>query len=265
MKTMLMTVVALAAASALAAGTNKAAKAVSPAEAKANFAKIYYANTGGRVVKPNSGEGKIVFVNTQRRVAAAKLAEIVGRLKISFAMNIEVRDAASAKLAEFEDLAKRHGGAATFFLVEDGVLPMSLVAYENGWGAVNLAKFAPATDDVQAKRLEAELARTMALTCGVACGMGTAGMMMPVRKSEALDNCELPNERGNQFVTKPVHAYMQNFGVLPLTVTTYRKACAEGWAPEPKDEAQTNLWKRARDTKERGPANALKIKPPSTK
>lgn len=258
-------IVALLAAVGLLAETNIAVKAVNPTEAKANFAKIYYANTGGRVVKPNSGEGAIVFVNSQKQMTAAQIAEVVQRLKISLAMDIKIRVENGIKLEQFESLAKKCGGAATIFLVEDAVLPMSLVAYENGWGVVNLAKFTPAASEVQAKRLEAELARTMALTCGVACGMGTAGLMIPVRKSEALDNCEMPNERGNQFLTKPIHNYMQNFGLLPLTVTTYRKACSEGWAPKPKDEQQTNLWNRVRDAKERGPVNGMKIKPPKTK
>lgn len=241
------------------ASTNETADA--KAAFKENFQKKYYENTGGRVVKPNSGEGKIVVYNAQSKIEEKALASILDDLTKAFGMRIEVKAGANPAFDKLDEYAKATGGAATIFLVDTATFPMSLVAFESGWGLVNLGKFGAAETAVQASRVERELARTLALTCGISYAMGTSTLMIPIRKSEALDNVELPNERGNPMITGPIHKYMLNFGVSPVTVVTYRKACVEGWAPAPTNDVQKALWDKARSEKERGPTNAIKILP----
>ena len=235
------------------------------AEAKAKyqeeFAKKYYANTGGRVVKPDSGEGKIVFYNAQSKIPEATLKAVLDHMTITLAVRMELVKGEPISIDAFDGVAKKSGGGATIFLLDSATLPLSLVAYENGWGMVNTAPLAASPADKLAERTEKELTRTVGLTCGLAGGMGAASLMIPVRKIEALDNCELPMERGNNMVTGPIHRYLLNFGVTPVTVATYRKACTDGWAPKPKDDAQRALWESTQEKKERGPVNGIKITP----
>lgn len=250
---------------ALAATTLFAADAPNDAEARAKyqaeFAKKYYANTGGRVVKPDSGEGKIVIYNAQTKIAEEELNKIAGHMTITLAVRFEVVKGEPLALDAFEGAAKKFGGGATIFLVDSPTLPLSLVAYENGWGMVNAALLASSPADKLAERTEKELTRTVGLACGLAGGMGAASLMIPVRKMDALDNVELPMERGNNMVTGPIHRYLLNFGVTPVTVATYRKACSDGWAPKPKDDVQRALWESTQEKKERGPVNGIKILP----
>ena len=230
------------------------------AQRQAEFAKKYYANTGGRVVKPDSGEGKIVVYNAQKKIPAEMLKAAADHMTITLAMRFEVQDIEPVAFEGFDATAKKNNGGATIFVVDNSALPLSLVAYENGWGMVNAALLAGSPAEKVAERTEKELTRTTALVCGIASG-STGSLMMPVRNVDALDNCELPTERGNPMVLGPIHKYMLNFGVTPVTVATYRKACSDGWAPKPKDDAQRALWESTQERKERGPVNGLKILP----
>lgn len=260
MKVLLTASLALAAIIAIAQEPSAETAAEAKARRQAEFAKKYYANTGGRVVKPDSGEGKVVVYNAQTKIPEATLLAAVEHMTIALAVRMELAKGEPLAMEAFDDAAKKSGGAATLFLVDSPSLPLSLVAYENGWGMVNAAPLAAPPAERLAERTEKELTRTMALTCGLASG-SAGSLMMPVRKVEALDNCELPTERGNPMVQSPIHKYLLNFGVMPVTVATYRKACSDGWAPKPKDDAQRALWESTQEKKERGPVNGIKILP----
>lgn len=255
----LLAVAAAVAVPLLAADAPKDAEA--KAAYQAEFAKKYYANTGGRVVKPDSGEGKVVVYNAQSKISDETLKQVIDHMTITMAVRFEVVKGEPVSIDGFDATAKKSGGGATIFLVDSPTLPLSLVAYENGWGMVNAAPLATSQADKLAERTEKELTRTFGLTCGLAGGMGAATLMIPVRKVEALDNCELPMERGNNMITGPIHRYLLNFGITPVTVATYRKACSDGWAPKPKDDAQRALWESTQEKKERGPVNGIKILP----
>lgn len=260
MKFLTIITTALTATIAFAQANPDVAAAEAKAQRQAEFAKKYYANTGGRVVKPDSGDGKVVVYNAQSKIPEATLKTALEHMTITLAVRLEFTKGEPITLEAFDETTKKLGGAATMFLVDSPSLPLSLVAYENGWGMVNAAILATSPTDKLAERTEKELTRTMALTCGLAAG-NAGSLMMPVRKVDALDNCELPNERGNPMVQGPIHKYLLNFGVLPVTVATYRKACADGWAPKPKDDAQRALWESTLEKKERGPVNGIKILP----
>ena len=51
----------------------------------------------------------------------------------------------------------------------------------------------------------------------------------------------------------------------PAIVSTYLKACEEGWAPTPTNEYQKAIWEQVKADKERGPTNPIKIPMPKKK
>jgi hypothetical protein len=59
--------------------------------------------------------------------------------------------------------------------------------------------------------------------------------------------------------------YLKSLGVTPAEMTTYRKACREGWAPAPTNDIQKAIWEQVKADKERGPTNPLKISMPKRK
>lgn len=219
------------------------------AENLARFKQKYYENTGGKVVNPRSGDGKIAFVNAQARISKEDLSSIVEELSMSFSLWMSVTEGEKPTLETIAAAAEKTGGATTVFIVDDPVLPMSLVAYEARWAIVNVAKVADeAAPDKFSERLHKELARSFALVSGVAYGVGTAGLMGPVKVPSGLDLCNLP-ERVNPNLYTPVHKYLANFGVMPTEVATYRKACKDGWAPAPTNDVQKAIWDKEQGKK----------------
>ena len=57
---------------------------------------------------------------------------------------------------------------------------------------------------------------------------------------------------------------IQNMKILGITqnkMTTYKKACEEGWAATPTNAYQKAIWDRFKAEKERGPSSPIQIKP----
>lgn len=223
-----------------------------PIKSKRDFERKYYVNTGGRVIKPNSGRGEIVIYNAQHRFPQTFIKSIAENITITLAMRISVKNEAYRDiipLETFSAIAQELGAGATIFLIDNPALPLSLVAYENGWSAVNVSLLAKSPKDKIKTRTEKALTRAICLMCGLASYSGATSLMLPVRNVDALDTVELPSERGNPLIRTPLHKYMLNFGVTPVTITTYRNACFEGWAPMPEDDVQRALWTAAQQKK----------------
>ena len=36
--------------------------------------------------------------------------------------------------------------------------------------------------------------------------------------------------------------YLKGYGITPKAYSTYKKACEEGWAPQPVNDAQRKIW-----------------------
>lgn len=219
---------------------------------KNELALKYYINTGGRVIKPASGKGEIIIYNTQKRLPQDFVEDIADHITVILAMRVSVKNATyqeTMPLETFSVIAQELGVGATIFLIDDPALPLSLVAYENGWSAVNVSLLAKSPKDKIKTRTEKALTRAICLVCGLASYSGATSLMLPVRNVDALDTVELPSERGNPLIRTPLHKYMLNFGVAPVTITTYRNACSEGWAPMPKDDVQKALLEAAQQKK----------------
>ena len=252
MKKLALVIVLCASALAMAAEAPSPRKELTPEQKAENLARIkqkYYENTGGRVVNPMSGSGKIVFVNAQARLSAADVTAIVDELAMGFSLRMSVVAGEKPTFETISTVAETSGGATTIFIVDDPVLPMSLVSYEARWAIVNVAKIADeAAPEKFNERIHKELARSFALVSGVAYGVGTAGLMGPVKVPSGLDLCNLP-ERVNPNLYTPIHKYLANFGVMPTEVATYRKACKDGWAPAPTNDVQKAIWDKEQEKK----------------
>ena len=48
---------------------------------------------------------------------------------------------------------------------------------------------------------------------------------------------------------QPMMRHLPTIGVLQDKMTSYRKACQEGWAPAPTNEYQKAVWEQERGTK----------------
>lgn len=207
-------------------------------------AELLYMRTGGRVAKPGSGEGKIVFFNAQTLWDSKKVEVYANNLSIFFQVRIEVVKAEISDFAVLDKAKKDAKAAVAILLVDKPGHPRSLVNYEDNWGIVNLNSFQTEAKDLDA-RMKKVIFRTLALTCGLADAQSIGSLMYPAKDDEAFDELYFP-DRPLPNLMIPIIGHLQRLGMKLMTVKTYREACQEGWAAAPKDGYQKAIWEKVR-------------------
>lgn len=249
--------IAILCMAAMMAGTGLAAKpenlTAEEKEAKRAAAKERMMQmTGGLVEK--AGEGRIVIVNRQRKIADGSVRERVDTLKNVIRVNIElVADARPEGGLDVAKLGVPEGAQAAMYVVDDPSLPMSLVAAEAGWGVLNVNRLD------KGKRFKTEFNRVATMTFGAGVSQFKGSTMQTVRGPADLD--KLMSEGFTFDAVSTMMRNLQNVGVTQTKRSTYKKACEEGWAAEPVDSYQRAIWEKVKAEQSEQPSNPLKIKP----
>lgn len=200
---------------------------------------------GGIVEKPYVGK---VFriLNTQSDIAADKLAQITKDIRYAALLPIEcVQGTLSAGECPFkaaDALVATDGVGAGAVIVSDPKLPIELVSPDRKWGILNIA---PLKADNPS--LETFDARFMKVYWGIVArtlGAGTSSypgcVIVPFSDMKGLDAIKATRpcpEPYNKMIDT-ANAY----GIKIITITSYRTACQQGWAPPPKDDVQKKIW-----------------------
>ena len=236
-----LSIAAAAAGAALAEGVS-----VTAAAPRRGVPEAVMKKTGGIVEK--QGEGKVVVVNCQDVVGEALVAERAARLEKLLKCAFEVRRGTW-------DVAAQKPRDANFaiFLVDAPGLPMSLVAAESGWGMVNTSGLA------EGGRFSKQLTRVFALTVGAMCSRNIHSPMQPVSSVEQLDGVKSDDIMRDMIDS--IRLNMKARGMTPARISSYRKACEEGWAPAPTNEYQKAIWDKVHVM----PTEPIKIKPETKK
>jgi len=235
MKRLLMTLAAVCAGTALSMdpGTPKA-------PARHNMPEAVLSKTGGIVEK--KGEGKVVVVNCQDLVAEPLIAERAARLGRLMKCGFEVRRGTWSISA-----GRPSDANFAIYVVNDPTMPMSLVATEAGWGAINTAGL-----DV-GDRFSKQLTRVFALTVGGMNSRNVHSPMRPVTSAEQLDDVKSDDIMIDMIDALRIN--MKAHGMTQTRIASYRKACQEGWAPAPTNEYQQAIWDKVHTI----PKNPMKI------
>ena len=235
-------------AAATLAASSYAKEVVSPEELAARKAERQAEvdrRTGGRIVKPGTQQGEIVYANCQSRIPKAWIDESIAYFSRETKFKISYRDGSA-----FDLKSPKIEGNATLFIIDDEGLPAILVAPENRWAFVNAAQIAketrPAFFEARAKK---ELSRGFAYLCGAANSQYPQALTRGIVSQSDLDrnvDFNLPVD-----VLQRFRGYMETLGVRPAIVSTYKKACREGWAPAPTNEYQKAIWEETRKLPEK--------------
>lgn len=227
----------LAVVAALGAFAVVAADTKTPAEVAADRAKreaATYRMTGGAVRRPDAGKERVVFVDCQKKADAEIIRKSASRLEGQLHFPIDY------ERGTFNLSAPKRVGEAALFVTDDPALPTSLVALEDRWAMVNVAKLAADDAAVTRARLEKELSRIFATLCGGCLSQFQKTLMECVTESRQLD--EYPDWNLPFDTLQKIGKYIKGFGIKPYPPATYYDACCEGWAAKPKDAVQQKIW-----------------------
>ena len=211
--------------------------------------------TGGRIVKPGSRQGVIVFADAQNRIAATNFTMLADSLARGTGYDIRyVKVAAGTKP---QDVCGAQKANLAVVAVDDDESPALVVAPEDGWAAVNVAKTAKGlmTEAARAKFHASRTRKEMLRAYSLLCGGGSSqcpGNAMNCAKQTELDLCgeQIPYDLASNH-----KRYLAELGVTPVVTVPYSKACREGWAPAPTNEYQKAIWDKVHAI----PKNPIKI------
>ena len=221
---------------------------------------------GEDVVKPKSQQGKIVFVNAQSKLPQAEIEIAVAALYKSAKFKFEVTAASDEGKRSIDRAASAcvdFKAQIAVVVVADSDTPAVLVAPEDQWAIVNVAKMdkglspGPLYARLFAARCRKEIIRTFSLLCGGGASQ-FAGNMMSTPSIEELDSVQefIPIDMERRWTD-----YLASHGVKPAYIRTYQQACKEGWAPAPTNDVQKAIWDKVHAM----PTEPIKIKPEEKK
>lgn len=196
--------------------------------------KLMLARGGERIARPGTQKGAITIVNAQTRAADAWIAKTTDGLRRETSFKIDV------KKGSFDLNKPAVEGGATLFIVDDKALPRVLVAPEDRWAMMNVAALADERSAFFEARVQKELSRVFAMMCGGMASNTPISLVGPMPTVASLD--EIPTAKLPLDVLARFNPYMKAYGVTPAEMKSYRKACEEGWAPQPTNSVQKTIW-----------------------
>ena len=215
---------------------------------------------GGLVVANGTFTGKILIADAQERVAHSNAVAVAAALTEASGCNVVAERARTANPAE---VLKGHGADVAVVVVDDKDAPGMLLAPDERWGVVNVAKMVDDLPGARAKakflpsRVRKQVTRAFSVLCG------GASSSFPGNAMNAMSPRELDFAGEGLPIDKvdAIQIAMRRIGITPRRMMTYAKACAEGIAPEPTNDVQRAIWEETH----RIPDKPLEIKFDKTK
>ena len=217
--------------------------------------------TGGLVRDTSVQSGRMIVINSQDAVPNAEFAKPIANLAGFLRTKIDIVEGAAPAMP-FDSaayLAARNANAVVFLVATNG-LPALVVAPEDRWAVVNVARLGNENLSI---RTQKELLRGFAFICGGAATSFRQTLVSPITSPADLDQvmgAQLPIDSLNA-----IAQYLPGIGVKPYREASYRRAVREGWAPPPTNDVQKAIWDKVKADKERGPTNPILIPPPNAK
>ena len=247
---------------AIAAGVASLADDASVKKAQQREAMLRH--TGGLV--KIKGKGKFGILDLQRRIDVKVCEAEAAALAQTLRVTVEARRGdCGFSVADAARLLADNAFNAAVIVIADEKLPMSLAAVEQHWTAVNVAALAvdsPSPEKL-VLRVRKEIQRAATLAYGGICSQYKSSPMQNISTAADLD--KVIGEVMTFDAVGAIHKNMEKLGVTQSRLTTYKKACEEGWAQPPTNDYQTAIWNQVKADKERGPSKPLTIAPPAKK
>ena len=197
--------------------------------------------SGGRVVKPNTQRGKIVFINTQKEVSSKAFKDLaIGYSHVS-GYNFVCEE---SEFADPEILKAKCAADVAIIIVADDKKPAMLAAIEDQWAVVNVRKLLSGLADDAARtkfwpgRCQKEVLRAFIAVSG---GL-TSDYPNNILSVEKLSDLDLYGAFIPADAMRGIRKTLGAIGVTPVVKASYKNACQQGWAPPPTNDVQKAIW-----------------------
>lgn len=214
-------------------------------EAKAELEK----RTGGMILV--NQKGVVKYVDFQNSVKPEILSSIAQGLGKAYRIDMRVdKVSGSFEIQKATKLIESTKANACIFIIEDPLLPMTLISPEAKWALVNLAvakSDAPSAEKLN-KRCQKLMMRTSAYLLGAASSNYRGSAL-----DAAFSVADLDKSIGGTVMPDSLMAinnYLPKLGVVPGKVISYRRACIDGIAPPPTNDLQRAVWEREKNKKD---------------
>ena len=245
MKYAIITLQLLAMTVAVAA-TNRVHKTLSPEEREKRHQE-FLRQTGGYVVKPDPGNGRILIANAQKRVPSRAFSRVANVARMRMKLAIESCDVEVVKAAHPTAISARELRATLVVFVTDDPSSKStiLLSPDERWAIVNVS--ALGIDAPDAETVENRTRHAVSRAVGFLCGAG--GSQYADSLIGAFIDCPRDYDHFKSDMLPPdtfqkLHTYLGKLGVRPIEQITYQAACQEGWAPAPTNDIQKAIWEK---------------------
>ncbi len=256
MKKAVFLIVAAVTALNVIAAPAPARKQLTPEE-RENRRQMMLKRTGGLIHLP--GTGSIGVFNSQKVVAQEKIsanAKMLGNMLRGIAINEKDNP---FSIATAPETMKKENVAAAVFIVDDPALPISLVAIEDNWGVINVAPLKADNPDEKkmTSRFRKEFVRITSVVFSAVLSQYKNSTLLTANSAQDLD--KIIGENYSFDSLNGMLRHLNDLGVKPGSVTTYRKACMEGTAHAPTNEYQKAVWESVKEEKTKAPTNPIRI------
>lgn len=198
---------------------------------------------GGFLYKPHTGYGAFVFVNSQNKVSTDEIKKIQAVISDEVWVELKFSDTDIPGEAKIEIVDNLNNESTLAIYPDEKRAVVNVAALSND----------NPTSDALAARTRKEALRAFSFLAGISGG-GRPGTLLDVMTDmKRLDAAEevVPGE-----LVIRNEDYLKRSGIKPYIRMTYRDACQEGWAPQPKNAFEQKIWDEVHTI----PAKPIKIK-----
>jgi len=204
---------------------------------------------GPMVAMPQKGPG-VLLRNMQDAVPHDVVTNVVDTLTKVTRLPFDTDQAKAPDAPDVLQLTQEalapEGVGALVLLVDVKGWPSLWVAPEQSWAVVNVDALRAGNPDAEqlARRVSQQLWRGTCHALGAGDSKVEKCVMNIVTRTEDLDQLNIvpyPEYLGKMM------QHAKALGVEPRMMATYRKAVEEGWAEEPRDEIEQNIWNEVKN------------------
>lgn len=213
-----------------------------------------YESYGGALIRKGSYTGKVTIASCQEELPMSNVVAVAKLLENLIGVRLET---VSLKYTSPAEMLKASGATVLIAVVSDPAQPTMLVAPEEHWCVVNLAKL---VDDLPAERAKKKFfapraRKEIIKAASLVCGGGSSQYPGNIMNTACVRELDYVRETLPADKIAVCTGYLKKLGVTPKDLVTYEEACQEGWAPAPTNDIQKAIW----DKVHAPPSKPLKI------